>query len=203
MPSSTPQAATLPSRDVVQGLRIPGSAPALLEKDPLKIDASMRIKDPARPLTVAATHRLFSLNANAVTAGQQNVEFVLKLPSIVPFAALAGEALNGDATVKGRIERRESDMGLSLDADATLAGGGPSWAAMVGNRVALGISGALSDTTFTVEHLKLAGNKWSLSASGSAERPASGRAGGEWDRCTDRPRRRGQVARRPLHARCR
>jgi translocation and assembly module TamB len=156
----------------VQGLRIPGSAPALLEKDPLKIDASMRIKDPTRPLTLAATHRLFSLNANAVTAGQQNVAFVLKLPSIAPFAALAGEALNGDATVKGRIERHESDMGLNVDADATLAGGGPSWTAMVGNRIALGIAGALSDTTFTVERLRLAGNKWSLSASGSAERPA-------------------------------
>jgi translocation and assembly module TamB len=157
----------------VLGLRIPGSAPALLEKDPLKIDASMRIKDPTRPLTVAATHRLFSLNANAVTAGQQNVAFVLKLPSIAPFAALAGEALNGEATVKGRIERRESDMGLNLDADTTLAGGGPGWTAMVGNRVALELSGALSDTTFTVERLKLAGNAWSLSASGSAERPAA------------------------------
>jgi translocation and assembly module TamB len=156
----------------VQGLRIPGSAPALLEKDPLKIDASMRIKDPTRPLTVAATHRLFSLNANAVTAGQQNVAFVLKLPSIAPFAALAGEALNGDATVKGRIERHESDIGLNVDADATLAGAGPSWTAMVGNRIALGLSGALSDTTFTVERLRLAGNKWGLSASGSAERPA-------------------------------
>jgi translocation and assembly module TamB len=159
-------------KGVVQGLRIPGSEPTLLEKDPLKIDASMRVKDPTRPLTVAATHRLFSLNANAVTAGRQNVAFVLRLPSIAPFAALAGEALNGDATVKGRIERRESDVGLNVDADATLAGGGPGWTAMVGNRIALGISGALSDTTFTVEHLKLAGNKWTLSASGNAERPA-------------------------------
>jgi translocation and assembly module TamB len=156
----------------VQGLRIPGSAPALLEKDPLKIDASMRIKDPTRPLTLAATHRLFSLNANAVTAGQQNVAFVLKLPSIAPFAALASETLNGDATVKGRIERRESDMGFKLDADAVLAGGGPSWTAMVGNRVGLGMAGALSDTTLAVEHLKVTGNKWSLSASGNAERPA-------------------------------
>jgi translocation and assembly module TamB len=158
-------------KGVVQGLRIPGSAPALLEKDPLKIDASMRVKDPTRPLTVMATHRLFSLNASAVTAGQQNVAFVLKLPSIAPFAALAGEGLNGEATVKGRIERHESDIGVNVDADAALAGGGPGWTAMVGSRVALGISGALSNSTFTVERLKLAGNKWSLSASGNAERP--------------------------------
>jgi translocation and assembly module TamB len=135
-------------KGVVQGLRIPGSEPALLEKDPLKIDASMRIKDPTRPLTVAATHRLFSLNANAVTADQQNVAFVLKLPSIAPFAALAGQALNGDATVKGRIERRESDLNFNLDADATLTGQGPGWTAMVGNRVTLGMAGALSRCRF-------------------------------------------------------
>ena len=71
-------------KGVVEGLRIPGSQPALLEKDPLKIDASMRIKEPTRPLTLSATHRLFSLNANAVTAGRQNVAFVLRLPSIAP-----------------------------------------------------------------------------------------------------------------------
>ena len=158
---------------VVQGLRIPGSAPALLEKDPLKIDASMRIKDATRPLTVAATHRLFALNANAITTGRQNVAFVLKLPSIAPFAALAGEALNGDATVKGRIERRESDLGFNLDANAALAAGGPGWTSMVGNHVALGISGAVSDAAFKIDHLKLAGNAWNLSASGNAERPAA------------------------------
>jgi translocation and assembly module TamB len=157
---------------LVRGLRIPGPDPALLEKDPLKIDASMRIKDPTRPLTVAAAHRLFSLNANAITTGQQNVAFALKLPSIAPFAALAGETLNGQATVNGRIERHESDIGIKLDADAALAAGGPSWTTMLGNRLALAISGALSDTAFTVERLKFAGNKWSLSGSGSAERPA-------------------------------
>jgi translocation and assembly module TamB len=140
-------------KGVVQGLRIPGSAPALLEKDALKIDASMRIKEPTRPLTVAATHRLFSLNANAVTAGQPNVAFVLKLPSLAPFAALAGEALNGEATVRGRLEQRESDIGVDLDADATLAAGGPGWTAMVGNRVTLGMSGALSEGALKVERL--------------------------------------------------
>jgi translocation and assembly module TamB len=159
-------------KGVVQGLRIPGSEPALLEKDPLEIEASVRVEDPTRPLTLAATHRLFSLNANAVTAGRQNVSFVLKLPSIAPFAALAGEALNGDATIKGRIERRPSDFGGSLDANVTLAGGGPSWTAMAGEHVALGISGALSDTTFTIDRLNLAGNAWTVSASGNAERPA-------------------------------
>jgi translocation and assembly module TamB len=156
---------------VVEGLRIPGSQPALLEKDPLKIDASMRLEEPTRPLTLSATHRLFALSANAVTTGKQNAAFELRIPSIAPFAALAGQALKGDATVKGRIERRDTDVGLSIDAAAVLAGGGPSWAAIVGNRVTLGLSGALSDSTFSVDRLKLAGIAWSLNASGAAQRP--------------------------------
>ncbi len=156
---------------VVEGLRIPGSQPALLERDPLTIDASMRVKEPTRPLTLSATHRLFALNANAVTAGQQNVAFVVRLPSIAPFAALAGQALNGDATVKGRIERRDKDIALSLGGAAALAGDGPSWTAMAGNRVTLGLSGALSDGAFTVDRLTLAGTAWSMSASGTAQRP--------------------------------
>lgn len=164
---------TMTLKALVEGLRVPGPEPSLLEKDPLRIDASMRLKDPVRPLTLSATHRLFSLNANAVTAGRQNVAFVLKLPTLAPFAALAGQALNGDATVNGRIERRDADVGVSLDAEAALAGGGPSWAAMMGRRVALGVSGTLSDSTFKVDQLKLAGDAWSLRASGSAERPVS------------------------------
>jgi len=156
---------------VMEGLRIPGSQPAFLERDPLKIDASMRLKEPTRPLTLSATHRLFALDANAVTTGQQNAAFVLRLPSIAPFAALAGQALKGDATVKGRIERRESDVGLTLDAVAVLVGGGPSWAATLGNRVTLGLSGALSVSSFTVDRLRLAGTAWSMSASGTAQRP--------------------------------
>ena len=161
---------------VVEGLRIPGSQPALLEKDPLKIDASMRLKEPTRPLTLSATHRLFALSANAVTTGKQNAAFELRIPSITPFAALAGQALNGNATAKGRIERRETDIGLSLDAAAVLAAGGPSWAAIVGNRVTLGLSGALSASTFIVDRLRLAGTEWSVSASGNAQRRDSAAA---------------------------
>jgi translocation and assembly module TamB len=158
---------------VVEGLRIPGSQPALLERDPLTIDASMRLKEPTRPLTLSATHRLFELSANAVTTGKQNAAFELRIPSIAPFAALAGQALNGNVRAKGRIERRETDMALSLDAAAVLAGGGPSWAAIVGNSVTLGLSGALSASTFTVDRLRLAGTEWSMSASGTAQRPDS------------------------------
>ena len=76
----------------------------LLAGDALKLDASMRVKDATHPLRATVTHRLFTLNVNAVTAAPQNAAFTLQLPSITPFAALAGQQLNGGATLKGRIE---------------------------------------------------------------------------------------------------
>lgn len=163
-------------KGVIDGLRIPGSQPMLLAGAPLVVNASMRVKEASRPLSVSVTHRLFTLNANAVTAVPQSASFTLKLPSITPFAALAGEELSGDATLKGRIERRESDLGITLDAGATLAGGGASWVDMIGNHLTLALSGALSDSALTVDRLRLAGNAWSLSASGKADRPGSAAA---------------------------
>ena len=69
-------------------------------------------------------------------------------------------------------------MGATLDGDVALAGGGPSWVGMVGNRLALSASGALSDSALNVERLRLAGRAWSLTASGRADRPAVGAASG-------------------------
>lgn len=157
-------------KGTIEGLRIPGSQPMLLAGAPLMVDASLRVKDAARPLNVSVTHRLFTLNANAVTAAPQSATFTLKLPSIAPFAALAGQNLSGDATLKGQIERRESGVGLTLDGSAALAGGGPSWVSMLGNHIVLALSGALSDSALTIDRLRLAGTSWGLSASGKADR---------------------------------
>lgn len=160
---------------LVGGLRIPGPEPMLLAADPIKIDASMRMKEATRPLTASITHRLFALNANAVTAGSQSVAFTLKLPSVSPFAAMTGQTLSGNATVKGRIERHDAGVGLTLDANAALAGGA-SWLKTVGNQVVLGLSGSLSDAALSIDRLRLAGSAWTLSASGKAERPGSAAA---------------------------
>ena len=159
---------------VVDGLRIPGPDPALFAKDPLRIDASMRVNEPARPLVVVATHRLLSLKAQAITAGRQSVTLNLRLPDVAPFAALAGQEVRGDATLEAQVDRRSSDWGLTLDVDAGIAGGKAAWIGMLGNRVALKLSGSLSDEAIAVERMQLAGRAWALSASGSAARPPPG-----------------------------
>jgi translocation and assembly module TamB len=167
-------AGNLAIRAVVDGLRTPGRAAALFAKDPLTIDASIRVNEAARPLIVVATHRLLSLRAQAITAGRQSVTLDLRLPNLAPFAALAGQNVRGDATLKAQINRRSSDWRLSLDADASIAGGTAAWISVLGNRLVLKLSGSLSDETVSVERMQLAGRAWTLSASGSALRPPPG-----------------------------
>jgi len=163
-------------RGLVQGLRIPGPQPALLQRDALKFEASMRPKEATRPLEISATHRLFSLTAKAATAAPQSVALDLRLPDLAPLAALAGQDVRGSATLKARIERRASDTGFSLSAESALTGGEASWIAMAGERVALELSGALSDSALTVSRLRLAGRSWNLAASAKASRPGAGTA---------------------------
>jgi translocation and assembly module TamB len=158
---------------VLEGLRIPGSAPTLFARDPLKIEASMRVSEAGRPLDATASHKLFSLKAQAITAGRQSAALELRLPDVMPFAALAGQDVRGGASVKAQIEQRTSDIALSLDADAAISGGNAGWIAMSGNHLTLKLGGALSDDAFSIERLQLAGRAWALSASASATRPGA------------------------------
>ena len=158
---------------VIDGLRIPGPQASLFERDPLKIDASWKVSEATRPLVVAVTHRLFSLKAQAVTAGRQSATLDLHLPNVAPFAALAGQDVKGDAALKAQIDRRSSDIGLTLDGNAGISGGSADWIGIVGNHVGVSLSGALSDASIALERLQFAGRAWRLSASGTATRPGA------------------------------
>ena len=114
---------TISMRGSIEGLRIPGPQAALFEKDPIKISASMRVAEDTRPLTVEATHPLLSLKAHAITAGQPSVVLDVQVPSLAPFAALAGQDVAGTGNIQARVDFRESDIGLRLDATAGLSGG--------------------------------------------------------------------------------
>ena len=57
---------------VVKELVIPGPQPKMFARDPLAINASLRLNEPTRPLLLTATQRLFSLRAQAVNRGTNN-----------------------------------------------------------------------------------------------------------------------------------
>ena len=151
---------------IVKGLRIPGQEPGLLEKDPVRIDASVNLDDPARRLQLTASHPLFSLTGDAVTAGPQSATLEARLPIVSPFAAVAGQELNGSALIKAQAQGYPADTHFKLDLTAALNPGTQLWAGAVGDRPRLQMAGQWKAGVLSIEEMKLAGHALALSASG-------------------------------------
>jgi translocation and assembly module TamB len=166
---------TLRVRAVIDGVHIPGPQPQLLKDDPATIDASIRLDDAARPVELSATHRLFSLHANAVTNGQQALTLELRLPDLMPFAALLGQDVRGEGEIKAKLTRG-TDLRMTLDAGAAFAGGTAAWLGALGDRATLQLTGTLNDRALAIERLRLTGRALVFTMSGNAFRaPPSAR----------------------------
>jgi translocation and assembly module TamB len=163
---------------LARGVTIPGSQPRLLESDPVKIDASVRLDDPARRLEVSASHRLFSLQGQAVTAGDQRATLELRLPNLAPFAAYAAQELRGSAVIHAQLSGYPSATQIQLDAGVALIPGPQIWARAIGDRARLEFSGSFKDAALKIDSLKFSGRTLALGANGSvSDRSIKGR----WD----------------------
>ena len=160
---------------VLDGLEIPGPQPRLFAKDPLTIDASVKLDAAARPLDLTATHSLFKLRANAETAtvsgAEQHATVVLTVLDLSPFAAFAGEDVRGSATINARLAHGGAGSTVAADVDLGLTGGAAPWIPMVGPKLILKVEGGLTDDAIKVQSLRVAGNGMTLTAGGTASRP--------------------------------
>src|SRR6266478_6029890 len=163
---------------LVGGLRIPGPQPKLLQDSPVKIDASMRLDDAARPLDLLASHRLFSLHATTeltpAAADKRSAALELRLPDLAPLAALGGQIVRGSALVKAELRLDPAATHLTLDASAALRVGTEIWSGAVGDSAALQLSGTLTDRAITLESMKFTGRAASFAASGDVSRSVPG-----------------------------
>ncbi len=163
---------------VIGGLQIPGPQPRLLADDSIKVDASLRLDDPARRLDLAATHRLFALRAQALLGGKPSATADLKLLNLTPLAAVAGLDLHGSAVLNAQLDGFPALPHLKLDAAAALNRGTQVWAAAVGDRARLQLSATLKDQVLAVDSLKFSGHAVAASANGAVDRRS---VKGRWD----------------------
>jgi translocation and assembly module TamB len=167
----TANAGLISLRALIDGLLIPGPQPTLFQDSQLSLHAALQLDDPKRPLELRATHRLFTLKANAITAGTQSAQLDLHLPDVAPFAALGGQKVQGDADIKAHVKRGASSTSLTVDATANIDGGTAVWAGTVrGGPARLQLAAEMSDKQFSIERMQLTGRAISLSAKGTAER---------------------------------
>ena len=160
-----------------EGVVLPGPQPRLLAETPVRVDATMRMSDAARPARLTVTHRLISLQAQAVTRGPLSTTFALSLPDLAPFAAVAGQKIHGSAELKGTLKQSSTTTTqLDLDGNTELADQATLLTSLLGGPSHLQLSAALTERSLEVERLALNGRALSISASGSARRGANAAA---------------------------
>jgi translocation and assembly module TamB len=153
-------------RAELDGLRIPGPRPDLLEAVPLVIEGDARLDAPDRPVKFTLRHSLIAADGKARTAGEPQGELVLSLPDLAPFAAAAGVVLKGRAVLQLRAALQDEITRLDLDGDLAVTGGAAPWPAVVGDRGKIGASLALRGRDFDLSRLTFDGRALHLSAEG-------------------------------------
>lgn len=155
-------------------LLVPGPRPQLLQGSPVTLEATLHLDRPSRPAELTAHHRLFSLKASGITAGNPDIKFDLSLTDLAPLAQIGHQQAQGTARITGDVTRRGATTEVAVSATGDVSGGQPDWSRLLGKGTQLRLAGTLTDQTLTLQHLQLTGRALSLSASGTAERGAPG-----------------------------
>ncbi len=99
------------------GLQAPLPNPDFFAADPLTLDVTARLDDPARPVDFALAHPLLSAKGHGETAGSPKGSMDLTVPQLEPFARMGGVDLRGRTAL-------HFDAAQSADGTATLTGNG-------------------------------------------------------------------------------
>ena len=152
---------------VLDGLRVPGPNPALLEAAPVRLTATARLDDPARPVRFTLAHPLLAAEGTARTAGNPSAHVTLRLPDLAPIGAVAAVVVAGHGDLV--LDTATAEGATTLDAHGTLAltaGPGPS-AALIGPDAKLALSARLAGGTVTLNALSLDGAALNVAAHGT------------------------------------
>ena len=150
----------------LEGLRIPGPRPDLLEAAPLVLQADARLDAPDRPVIFTLKHPLLRASGTAQTAGELRGDIALNLPDLAPLAAAGGVDVKGSATVNLRAALEGKTTRLDLGGRLAVTGGAPPWPALVGDQGKFDASLALQDRDMHLSSLRFEGKSITLSANG-------------------------------------
>ncbi len=149
------------------GLRIPGASPDLFAAAPFDLRAQAALTAPRRPVTFTLSHPLFAVSGEMMTAGALTGSVKMSIPSLAPYAAIAG------ADVQGRLELMtkvaQQNDGTNIDANGTIAltGGPPALVALIGDHATLALAGDLRGSDVTLDNLAVNGKALDVSAKGA------------------------------------
>jgi translocation and assembly module TamB len=141
----------------LEGLRVPGPNPAVLESSPLELRMDATLGDSERPVTFSLSHPLISVRGRATTADRPSVTFAATLPSLAPFAAVMGMDLRGQCTVSANLSSSGGDFQATVNGTMSGVGGSAVLARLVEPAATFDMSVTRRGTTLTVDHARLDG----------------------------------------------
>jgi len=109
-------------RAILEGLRIPGAPPDLFAA-PMRVEATARLDDPARPVELALRHPSLVVEARATTAPGLSGTASVMLPDLAALAAAAGMDLAGRASIAIRFATKADVTRMEVDGAFGLTGG--------------------------------------------------------------------------------
>ena len=153
----------------LEGLRIPGPDPALLESAPIQLQADARLDDPARPVTFTLSHPILDAQGTARTAGDLIADVTLRLPDFTPLGKLAALDLAGHSALTLHVAQQEQTTSLDVAGTLTLDKGPAPAPILLGPDAKLALSATLSGPDITLRRLSLDAAKIRLEASGTSK----------------------------------
>ncbi|HVW73647.1 MAG TPA: translocation/assembly module TamB domain-containing protein [Rhizomicrobium sp.] len=134
---------------------LPGSHPDLIAGAPLRLSAEADLKDKTRLVHFELSHPLMQLRGSAQTAGTISVTADLSLPSLAPFAVLAGTAMGGDANFHLQVKKDRTQIQTRLDGQVNAKG--QTIPARLLGKARLAATAVFDGADLTASHIQLQG----------------------------------------------
>jgi translocation and assembly module TamB len=156
----------------IDGIRVPGPKPDLLEASPLTLTARAVLDKADRPVMFTADHKLLALRGEAQTGGDLRLKAHLDLPDLAPLAAVGGVDIQGhtalDLTGGVTSDPTTGDTTtVALDGTLAVTGGMAPVPGLLGPEARIGFTAALHGSDIAVSRLTVGGRTVTLAAHGA------------------------------------
>lgn len=147
------------------GLRLPGPSPSLFAAAPMVLHARADLAQRSADFTLS--HPLVSASGEIETAANQAGSVTVTIPSLAPYAAVAGMDLQGHAAITARLAQQNDTISVGVDGTVGVTGGLPVAVGLIGGQATLALTGALRGGDLTLGNFAVNGKALSISAKGA------------------------------------
>ncbi len=149
------------------GLRLPGPSPDLFAAAPIELHARATLDAVHRSAKFTLSHPLLSASGDIDAAEKPTGSVTVTIPSLAPYAVIAGLDLQGHATVITKLAQHDDSTTVGVEGTVGITGGLPVAAGLLGEKATVALTGALHGSDLTLGNLALNGKALSVSAKGS------------------------------------